>query len=465
MLDIAYGYYNFFGILAVGIVYFLIPIAWARQAILLAASYAIYWAISGRFAFLLFALSTSDYLIAMTMARRPQWRRECVAASIAINLAVLAYFKYANFFLDQFRPLARHIGIADDSILLAIAAPAGISFIVFHSISFVVDCYRGRIKQPISYLSYLLYIAYFPKILSGPITRFSDFEPQVPGLSRIGAAQFTSGAELMVIGAFKKVVIASIFGGYWNELNAMSSGGGPFLVVAAGGCYGLYLLADFSGYTDLARGLSRMLGIELSVNFDQPYAAASVSEFWRRWHMSLSLWLRDYLYFPLGGSQRGPARTIFNLLVTMLLCGLWHGAAWTFVVWGLAHGVVMSLERIGRQTLSRPLLPRIITVLVTWAVLSLTWIVFASPDLRSAWTYIGLALTSPASTTPKVWVLLIVTVVLGPIVSHYGGYVKLGNALRKYRALTALTNYLMLLAILYIVWHGAKMHEFVYFRF
>jgi alginate O-acetyltransferase complex protein AlgI len=462
--DIYLEFYNLFFIVTIVIIYFVIPNNLIRQLFLLVASYSIYWMISGRFAFLVFLISTIDFLLARLMALRPGANRIWLTLSIISNLSVLFYFKYLDFFLDQFRLVFSKFGYSGEGPLIAILAPVGISFIVFHGMSYTIDSYRGTIRQSPSFLQYLLYICYFPKILSGPITRATEFIPQLANLRRIALPQFVSGGELVVTGLFKKIVLASLFSQYWNELHALKEGG-PLLVYAAGSCYGLFLLADFSGYTDIARGVSRMLGIELAKNFDQPYGATSISEFWRRWHMSLSFWLRDYLYFPLGGSKRGTTRTVINLLTTMILCGLWHGAAWTFVVWGLIHGLVMSIERIARDQLPGLKIVTGLRLGITSIILSLTWILFASADFHAAQDFLRNLADFNSPVGKDLVLISLATIAVGPLASYFGLYGRWFGRLETSNALAVTANTIMIVLILFQVWRGADVNEFVYFRF
>jgi len=460
--DLSLGFYNSFYI-ALGVAaYLLVPSNLLRQLALLVVSCAIYWTISGRLVAILFLISTIDFLLVSLMLKRTELRRLCLVSSIALNFGVLFYFKYFNFFVDQFKLIFAQTGAAGTG-ALDIAIPVGISFIVFHGVGHSIDVYRGKIAQP-RYLDYLLYIAYFPKILAGPITRSVEFIPQLDRIGRIPLDNLTSGAELILLGLFKKIVVAAIFGQYWNELQTAKDGG-ILLVYAAGACYGLFLLADFSGYTDIARGVSRILGIELARNFDQPYGATSVSNFWRRWHMSLSFWLRDYLYIPLGGSRYGLPRTIFNLLVTMTLCGLWHGAAWTFVLWGVAHGLVMSAERLTREKLPFLKLPALIRLCLTFFFLSLTWILFASPDLTSARMLLGHVVEAPSPVNSQLLLLSLATLALGPLLSYFGVYTRLLRRMEAGNALAFAVNTFMIIAIAIQLWRGTNVSEFVYFRF
>jgi alginate O-acetyltransferase complex protein AlgI len=462
--DIYLEFYNSFFIIAIVVAYFVIPSNIARQLFLLVASYSIYWMISGRFAVLVLLISTVDFLLARLMALRPGAKRVWLTLSILSNLSVLFYFKYLDFFLDQFRLFFSTFGYYGEGPLIAILAPVGISFIVFHGMSYTIDSYRGTIRQSPPFLQYLLYICYFPKILSGPITRATEFIPQLVNLRHISLPTFVSGGELVVTGLFKKIVLASLFAQYWNELHALKEGG-PLLVYAAGSCYGLFLLADFSGYTDIARGVSQMLGIELARNFNQPYGATSISEFWRRWHMSLSFWLRDYLYFPLGGSKRGTTRTVINLLITMILCGLWHGAAWTFVMWGLIHGTVMSVERIVRDKLPKLQIATALRLGITSIILSLTWILFASADFHDAQDFLRNLFDFHSPIGKDLVLISLATIAVGPLASYFGLYGHWFGKLENNNALAFTANTIMIVAIIFQVWRGADVNEFVYFRF
>jgi alginate O-acetyltransferase complex protein AlgI len=462
--DIYLGPYNSYIIVAIAAMYFLIRNNLVRQLLLLTSSYVIYWMISGWFVILLFWISTVDYLLVYVMLTHPRFRRACLVLSILSNFSVLFYFKYFNFFVDQFRLLLSQFGFAADGPAISILVPVGISFIVFHGVSFSIDAYRGTIKQSPGFFQYLLYVSYFPKILSGPITRSTQFIPQLAGVRRIPLGKFVSGCELVLLGLFKKIVIASFFAKYWNELHAAKDGG-ALLVYTAGACYGLFLLADFSGYTDIARGISRMLGLELAENFDQPYGATSLSEFWRRWHMSLSFWLRDYLYFPLGGSKRGLPRTLINLLVTMLLCGLWHGAAWSFVVWGFAHGAVMGIERLLREGLPGLRIAGPLRLAVTSFILSATWILFASSDLRTASDFLGHMTEFRSPVSNQVALVCLASFVVGPLASYYRVYNRLFDQIERRNALALVANSVMIVAIILQLWRGVDVSEFVYFRF
>lgn len=394
----------------------------------------------------------------------PNLKRSLLILSLFSNLSVLFYFKYSGFFLDQIEFALNRIGVYATSPALPVLVPIGLSFIIFHGISFVVDSYSGRQRTQPEYLEYLVYIAYFPKLLAGPITRFSDFVPELRASKVPSLRTFTSGAQLVLIGLFKKLVVAAVFAMYWMDLKTQTSGG-ALLVYAAGACYGLYLLADFSGYTDIARGVSRILGIELPKNFNLPYAATSLSDFWRRWHLSLSFWLRDYVYIPLGGSRRGLPRTVMNIFVTMVLCGLWHGASWSFIVWGAVHGLIMGFERVARQVGQSVRVPAMLGLALTWIVVCLTWLIFALPDLSSTQAFVWTAFEVDSPVASNVVVAAIIATVLGPIASAMSVYENIILHIERSDVVAAAVNTIIILLILFQLWSGSDVSQFVYFNF
>jgi alginate O-acetyltransferase complex protein AlgI len=289
----------------------------------------------------------------------PRARRWRIYAAVALNLAVLAYFKYANFFIGNLNWV---LGAASAAQVRAlhVVLPIGISFFTFTQIAFLVDCYEGKVRER-NFIHYLLFVSYFPHLISGPVLHHSQMMPQFrqPETYRPQANNILTGLFNVAVGLAKKVLFADEFSQYASPIfDAARSGGHLGFITAWTGAlaYTLQIYFDFSGYSDMAIGLSRMLGIDLPLNFNAPYKATSIIEFWRRWHMSLSQFLRDYLYFRLGGNRRGAAQRYVNLMVTMLLGGLWHGASWTFVVWGGLHGLYLLVNHAWRAV--APALPR-----------------------------------------------------------------------------------------------------------
>ncbi|MCS6771639.1 MAG: MBOAT family protein, partial [Kiritimatiellae bacterium] len=317
-----------------------------RNAIVLAGSYVFYAGWDWRFLGLIVFSTALDYMAGLGIgrAKSPRARRAWLWASLVGNLGVLGFFKYWNFFRDNAAALLEAIGLPAAPFTLDVILPVGISFYTFQTLSYTLDVYAGRIEPTRDLLAFAAYVAFFPQLVAGPIERARSLLPQFLTVRTIRADTLLRGADLIVWGLFKKTVIADSLAPFVDAAFALERA--PLALTAAATiAFGFQIYADFSGYSDIARGLARALGFELTVNFDRPYTAATLREFWRRWHISLSTWLRDYLYIPLGGSRGSAARTLRNLMTTMLLGGLWHGAAWHFVLWGGWHGLGLVLER------------------------------------------------------------------------------------------------------------------------
>ncbi len=321
-----------------------------QNFMLLAVSYFFYGYWDYRFLSLMLISTVVDFFAAKIVdgAATPAKRKLFLAVSMIVNLGFLGYFKYYNFFIDSAERVLSAAGIPFAAPVLYVILPAGISFYTFESMSYVIDVYRGKVKATNNFFDFALFIAYFPKLVAGPIMRIDDLLPQIESKRIVTNAHILSGVTLILIGLFRKVVIADAIGGSVDAI--MSS---PNTHTTPELLMGVYLFAlqiycDFSGYSDIARGTSRLLGMELMLNFDHPYFASNISEFWRRWHISLSTWFRDYLYIPLGGNRVAPWRSYANQMLVFLVSGLWHGAAWTFVAWGGLHGLYMLIHRFAR---------------------------------------------------------------------------------------------------------------------
>jgi len=371
----------------------------AQNLLLVLASYVFYGAWDWRFLALLWISTVVDYLCALKLAQSQHQptRRAYMAISVATNLGILGFFKYCNFFVESFADLVGLFGIEANVSLLHVVLPVGISFDTFQTLSYTIDVYRQQISPTRNMIDFAVYVAYFPQLVAGPIERASRLLPQIAKPRRVDQQMISSGAQLMLLGYLKKVGIADSIAPYVEEIfSAPASQSSPELLV------GLYLFAiqiycDFSGYSDIARGVSRLLGIELMVNFKQPYLARNITEFWRRWHISLSTWLRDYVYIPLGGNRGGARRTYINLMLTMLIGGLWHGASWTFVVWGGLHGTYLIVHRLARgrhrdltfeiRTPSQ-FIAYLVATLATFHLVCLTWLFFRAADFSQAWAYL-----------------------------------------------------------------------------
>ncbi len=316
----------------------------ARNGLILLASYLFYGWWDPRFLALIVFSSGLDFAAGRGMARaRTRTRRRLwLLASLAGNLGVLGFFKYADFFIDSAVSLAAAAGLDLSAGTLGFILPVGISFYTFQTLSYTIDVYRGRMEPAGDLLAFMAYVAYFPQLVAGPIERARRLLPQFMETRRIDAAMIRAGIWLCLWGMFKKVVIADNLAPMVDLVYGMDRPG-SVLILLGTLAFAVQIYGDFSGYSNIARGLAKCMGFDLMVNFDIPYAASNLRDFWRRWHISLSTWLRDYLYIPLGGSRRGPRRTRIHLMITMLLGGLWHGAAWHFVAWGLWHGAGLVL--------------------------------------------------------------------------------------------------------------------------
>ncbi len=311
-----------------------------QNRLLLAASYFFYGWWDWRFLGLLLFSSLVDYACGRLMASGR--RRPLVTLSVLVNLGALATFKYLGFFVEGARALLATLGVPFDAPSLAIVLPVGISFYTFQSMSYTIDIYRGQLTPVRRLDDFLLYVSFFPQLVAGPIERGGKLLPQIESPRQASAARVSSGAMLTLFGFAKKMVVADNLAPFVESVYRQGSPSGAALWLATW-AFALQIYADFSGYTDIARGTARMLGFDLRRNFRTPYFATNPSDFWTRWHVSLSSWLRDYLYIPLGGNRHGRPRTAFNLFTTMLLGGLWHGAALNFVLWGAWHGALLGV--------------------------------------------------------------------------------------------------------------------------
>ncbi len=358
----------------------------AGNWVLLLFSYLFYTLGTGRFALILLGATSADYICGLLIEHHRPQAKWWLALSVAGNLGLLAYFKYANFFIAEFNAGLAGLDLAGID-WPTVALPVGISFFTFQKISYTVDVYRRHTRALDNFTDFALYVAMFPQLVAGPIVRFKDIWDQLR-LRRESWDGFYTGALRFCWGLAKKVLIADACGQIADVVFDLGIGQLDTKTAWMGGlAYTLQIYFDFSGYSDMAIGMARLFGFHLLENFDRPYGAVSVTDFWRRWHISLSRWFRDYLYVPLGGNRRGPVRTYANLAAVFLLCGLWHGANWTFVCWGLYHGLFLILERIsGLRTLAPQRWPWLRRP-ATLVVLIFGWVLFRADTLSQALAY------------------------------------------------------------------------------
>lgn len=351
-------------------------------------SYYFYYKSSGVYFFLLAIVTVGDFFIARWMARTDEklHRKAWVVLSLCLNLGLLCYFKYTNFLGGVITAL-----MGKEFTALDIFLPVGISFFTFQSLSYTIDVYRKEIPPLNSLLDYAFYVSFFPQLVAGPIVRARDFIPQIRKPLYVSGDMFGRGVYLILVGLFKKAVISDYISVNFVERifdNPTLYSGVENLMGVYG--YALQIYCDFSGYSDMAIGIALLLGFHFNMNFNSPYKSASITEFWRRWHISLSSWLRDYLYISLGGNRHGKFRQYLNLIITMFLGGLWHGASWNFVLWGIFHGVALALHKAWMSITGRGKgetshgIRRVLGILVTFHLVCFCWIFFRNADFKNS---------------------------------------------------------------------------------
>lgn len=397
MLFCSTAYFIFFCVVFVA--YWSMPWRQARVWLLLAASLYFYASWNKWLALIICVSSLMDYLLArgIEASSTRRSRRLMLGVSIVGNLGLLCYFKYVNFFLQSLEEALRAAGSTTSLPLLNVILPIGISFYTFEAISYTVDVYQRRIQAERNPLHFILFITFFPHLVAGPIVRARDFLPQIRRRKHWNWARLHVGVQFFLVGMFKKMVIADRMAAFSDPVFADPEMFGSAAVWMAMTAYALQIYCDFSGYTDMAIGTAHMLGYKLAPNFNLPYLATNVSEFWRRWHISLSTWLRDYLFIPLGGSRVSEWKIARNLVIVMALGGLWHGAAWTFVIWGLLHGAFLIIHRGFRAFCERqPLLSRALQsapgtvgrIATTFLSVCIAWVFFRATSFTTAISFI-----------------------------------------------------------------------------
>jgi alginate O-acetyltransferase complex protein AlgI len=371
--------------------WWLLPRKPLRLAFLTGASWFFYAWWDWRYLPVLILATSVDYVAGLWIFRTEEEarRRLLLAVSLSTNIGILAYFKYAGFLFETLNGIGSGIGLPPDLATLHIVLPIGISFYTFNSMSYTIDIFRRRIEPTRNVLEYTTFVALFPHLIAGPIVRFTDLAGQLRHLTpRLNSRYAALGAFFLSCGLVKKLLIADQLHPYVTKLYANHAHLGLLTGWAAAIGYSLQLYFDFSGYSDMAVGLAWLLGFRFPQNFNSPFKAQNISDFWRRWHMSLSSWFRDYLFIPLGGSRHGALKTVRNLVITMFLAGLWHGAAWTFVIWGLLHGLFLAGHAILRKAGLTPpwvWLNRLMTFLLVCAL----FVIFRSLSVRVAGDILG----------------------------------------------------------------------------
>jgi alginate O-acetyltransferase complex protein AlgI len=445
-----------------------LPVSWllmrhqrAWRIFILAASYVFYGWWDWRFVFLLVASTVVNHVLAVAIyrAHAPQARRGLLTLAVGFDLGLLAYFKYAGFFASSVDNLV------GTSWLVTVVLPVGISFYTFMAISYVVDTYRGELV-PASFARFAVFQAFFPHLVAGPIVRASELLPQLESPRDPRKVNTARAFMLIVVGLFLKVVIANHLATHIvDEVFAAPNRHSSLEVLVAVYAYAVQIFADFCGYTNIAIGVALLLGFNFPQNFDGPYTAVSLQDFWRRWHMTLSRWLRDYLYIPLGGNRKGRLTTYRNLMLTMLLGGLWHGAAWTFVVWGGIHGAGLCIERaLGHRPESTR--ARWFGRILTFHVVCFAWIFFRADSFARAGQVLERLFTAWGQPSP----LVTTSVVLAILVGIVGQYIRpgvLGGVLAGFQRMPVVAQAACVAVCLTVIntLGPEGVAPFIYFRF
>lgn len=362
-----------------------VPRGIPRALCILVFSYLFYSGNEPFFVFILIFSSLVDYgaALALGTSQNPTHRKIWLCLSVVVNLGLLGFYKYGSMLVSQAASLGMLLGLPapDPAFYKSFVLPAGISFYTFQSMSYTIDVYRGQVQPERSLLGYCNFVAYLPQLIAGPIERFANLFPQIRALAR-GETQFllSAGLDRVSLGVVEKLLLADSCG---HIVDTLVQGGGPhtfFSAWAIGIGFGMQILFDFAAYTHMAIGISLIAGVRLSENFLSPYNASNIQEFWRRWHVTLSNWFRDYLYIPLGGSRRGKVRTFFNIVLTFMLVGLWHGAGWNYVAWGTAHGLLVGGFHILKKGFPCVVLPKAMGTALTFFLVHILWVLFRVSD-------------------------------------------------------------------------------------
>jgi alginate O-acetyltransferase complex protein AlgI len=406
-----------------------LPLPWtAKKVNLLLASYLFYSAWNPPFVILLWISTVVDWYAAQALvhAQRTAVRRAWMLLSVIVNLGMLAYFKYGTFLLDNFSALLSAAGVAYHPPHFDIVLPVGISFYTFATLSYTLDVYLRRAQPAQSFLDYALFVTFFPHLVAGPIMRPTELVPQFAEPRRATPEMLRFGLALITVGLFQKIVLADSFLAPAAE-RVFDAAHAPGALDAWAGtlAFSGQIFCDFAGYSTTAIGVAMCLGFAMPDNFRFPYAAIGFSDFWRRWHITLSAWLRDYLYIPLGGSRHGPVRTYVALMMTMLLGGLWHGASWTFVVWGGLHGIYLCVERVLRGRY-RGYVPGpgalVALALLTYALVNVTWVFFRAHTFTGAWHVLAGMFGGNGSAEPilsTAFLVPVAVIVAGLVFAHW----------------------------------------------
>lgn len=480
-----------FFLAAVVPIYYLLPHRY-RNAFLLVCSYFFYAYWDWRFLSLIWISTAVDFTIGKKMygTRGTSKRKRLLAVSIIANLGLLGFFKYFNFFTESFNQFIGALGFRPlDSLHLNIILPIGISFYTFQTLSYTIDIYREKLKPEDSPINFALFVAFFPQLVAGPIERAVNLLPQIQSKIKFSKEKFREGVVLISVGMFKKIVLGDTCGHIVDHIFAQPQYYSSLEMLMALLLFSVQIYNDFSGYSHIARGTAKLLGFELMINFQQPYLATSIGDFWKRWHISLSSWFMDYLYLPVAYSlsRRIKTRTLLGFkaetwayvvgtLITMMLCGLWHGAGWTFFIWGLMHGLYMTLSFATRKLRAKVRkslkikknapVPDVFRILAVFVMVNFAWIFFRADSFGTAFYFIKSFLNwSPGGDTTAILGIIatyfLATVVIDLFERYTGSHTFLLRLTPPYRYGIIMAGWFLTLLYLY----GSEPMPFVYFQF
>lgn len=450
----------------------------AQNILLLVASYFFYACWDYRFLFLLMFSTFLDYFtgIKMENALNAKIKKTWFWLSVSINLGFLAVFKYYNFFIESFIESLERVGITVHAATIQIILPVGISFYTFHGLSYVIDIYKDRIKAEKNLVDYSLFVSFFPLLVAGPIERATHLLPQIKKFRVFDYSRAVDGLRQILWGLFKKIVIADKCAYFANDIFANSGEHTGSTLAVGAVLFAFQIYGDFSGYSDIALGTARLFGIDLLKNFNFPYFSRDIAEFWRRWHISLSSWFRDYLYFPLGGSRGGIWKTVRNTLIIFLVSGFWHGANWTFIIWGLLNAlyilpsVIFKTNRSNLDIVAKdrmfPTAIELFQMLFAFALTVIAWIFFRSENVSHAIEYIRDMGNASLFTKPTVLPITLMVLLIFFISIEWLGR-RENHALEKFaqnwRAPFRYSFYYLLIIALF--WFSGEEQQFIYFQF
>jgi alginate O-acetyltransferase complex protein AlgI len=460
------------------VLYLIIPKHKPRIILCLLGSYFFYGWWDWRFLSLIIFSTLVDYYLGLKISSESaeKKRKKYLLLSLFSNLGLLFFFKYFNFFIESFAQMLENFGMNASISTLNIILPVGISFYTFQTLSYTIDIYRKKLQPEKNFMIFATYVSFFPQLVAGPIVRAIDLLPQFKSIRKISSRQINTGILLIAIGFFKKIVIADslaplIDDAFINPYNYTSLN--MLLVVIF---YAFQIYCDFSGYSDIAIGLGRLLGYEFPENFNLPYFAKNFSDLWRRWHISLSSWLKDYLYISLGGNRNGYYKTQRNLMLTMTLGGLWHGANWTFIIWGVLHGTYLIVQRVIDPATSKikKLVPKpaylITSIVITFIFVNFAWIFFRSQNIEQAFAVINkisafdnwsLSALKPKFQVSKA-IFLVLILFTGELL-YYNFGEKIKSVLKQ--SLGARISLVVFISIMILLFGNFSSNNFIYFQF